>query len=47
MLGFPFHFGVVLGFLNLKWFETLNLKAVMHGKAEKIDPSIIRRTLIL
>ncbi len=47
MIGFPFHFGVILGYLNLKWFETLNLKAVMHGKAEKLDPSLIRRALIL
>jgi len=47
MLGYPFQFGVVLGYLTLKWYETLNLKALLNGKAEKIEPSIIRRTLIL
>jgi vacuolar-type H+-ATPase subunit C/Vma6 len=47
MLGDPFHFGVILGYLNRKWFEIMNLKALMHGKAEKLDPNVIRRTLIL
>lgn len=47
MLGYPFHFGVILGYLNLKWYETLNLKAVMHGKADNLDSNIIRRALIL
>ena len=47
MLGYPFHFGVILGYLNLKWYETLNLKAIMHGKAEGLDPTIIRRTLVI
>ncbi|MFX1474205.1 MAG: V-type ATPase subunit [Promethearchaeota archaeon] len=47
MLGYPFHFGIILGYLNLKWYETLNLKAVMHGKAEDLDPHLIRRTIIL
>ena len=47
LIGYPFHFGIVLGFLNLKWYETLNLKAVMNGKADNIDPNIIRRSLIL
>lgn len=47
MLGYPFHFGVILGYLNLKWYETLNLKALLNGKAENIEPHIIRRTLIL
>jgi V/A-type H+-transporting ATPase subunit C len=47
MLGDPFNFGVVLGYLNLKWYETMNLKALIHGKAENLDPNIIRRTLIL
>ena len=47
MLGDPFHFGVILGYLNRKWFEIVNLKALMHGKAEKLDPNMIHRTLIL
>ncbi len=47
LIGYPFHFGIVLGFLNLKWYETLNLKAVMNGKADQLDPNIIRRALIL
>jgi vacuolar-type H+-ATPase subunit C/Vma6 len=47
MLGYPFHFGVVLGYLNLKWYETLNLKALLNGKAENIETYVIRRTLIL
>jgi len=47
MLGDPFHFGVILGYLNRKWFEIMNLKALMHGKSEKLDPNVIRRTLIL
>ncbi len=47
LIGYPFHFGVVIGFLNLKWYETLNLKALMNGKADQLDPHIIRRALIL
>lgn len=47
MLGDPFNFGVLIGYLNLKWYETMNLKALMHGKAEKLESNIIRRALIL
>jgi V/A-type H+-transporting ATPase subunit C len=47
LLGYPFHFGIVLGYLNLKWYEILNLKALMNGKADQLDPNIIRRVLIL
>jgi vacuolar-type H+-ATPase subunit C/Vma6 len=47
LLGYPFHFGIVLGYLNLKWYETLNLKALMNGKADNLDPGVIRRVLIL
>ncbi|MFX1508808.1 MAG: V-type ATPase subunit [Promethearchaeota archaeon] len=47
LLGYPFHLGIVLGYLNLKWYEIVNLKAVMNGKADQIDPNIIRRVLIL
>lgn len=47
LLGYPFHFGIVIGFLNLKWFEALNLKALMNGKADQLDANIIRRALIL
>ncbi|MFX1576652.1 MAG: V-type ATPase subunit [Promethearchaeota archaeon] len=47
LLGYPFHFGIVLGYLNLKWYEIVNLKALMNGKADQIDSNIIRRILIL
>jgi ATP synthase A1 C subunit len=47
MLGDPFNFGVVLGYLNLKWYETMNLKALMHGKSENLESNIIHRALIL
>jgi ATP synthase A1 C subunit len=47
MLGFPFHFGVLVGYLNLKWYETLNLKALINGKSEGLDASTIHRALIL
>jgi V/A-type H+-transporting ATPase subunit C len=47
LLGYPFHFGIVLGYLNLKWYEIVNLKALMNGKADQIDPNVIRRVLIL
>jgi V/A-type H+-transporting ATPase subunit C len=47
LLGYPFHFGIVLGYLNLKWFEIVNLKALMNGKADQIDPNVIRRVLIM
>ncbi|MFX0167768.1 MAG: V-type ATPase subunit [Candidatus Hodarchaeota archaeon] len=47
LLGYPFHFGIVLGYLNLKWYEILNLKALMNGKADQLDPNIILRVLIL
>lgn len=47
MLGFPFHFGVLVGYLNLKWYETLNLKALINGKSEGLDAPTIRRALTL
>ncbi len=47
LLGYPFHFGIVLGYLNLKWYEIVNLKALMNGKADQIDPNVIRRVLIM
>ncbi len=47
LLGYPFHFGIVMGYLNLKWYEIVNLKALMNGKSDQIDPNVIRRVLIL
>ncbi len=47
LLGYPFHFGILLGYLNLKWYETLNLKALMNGKADHLEPHLIQRVLIL
>jgi len=47
LLGYPFHLGIILGYLNLKWYEIVNLKALMNGKADQIDPNTIRRVLIL
>lgn len=42
-----FNIGLILAFLNLKWFEVRNLRAIMIGVEEKIPPDEIRKLLVL
>ena len=42
-----FNIGAVLAFLNLKWFEVRNLRAIVHGIESRIPPDRITKMLIL
>ena len=42
----PLHIGVVLSYLNLKWFEVKNLRTIMLGKLSKIPSEKIAKLLI-
>jgi len=42
-----FNIGLILAFLNLKWFELKNLRAIMRGVESKIAPDKIRELLVL
>jgi len=42
-----FNVGSVLAFLNLKWFEVRNLRAIIRGAEAKVPPDKIRELLIL
>lgn len=41
----PFHIGVILAFLNLKWFELKNLRAIVAGKENKVTREKIKNVL--
>lgn len=43
----PFHIGVILAFLNLKWFELKNLRAIVTGKENKVPSEKIKNILIV
>jgi V/A-type H+-transporting ATPase subunit C len=45
-IGYSFHIGVALAYLNLKFYELRNIKAVIVGKYENIPIQKIRNTLI-
>lgn len=42
-----FNIGLLLAFLNLKWFEVRNLRAVMRGSESGIPPDKIKKMLVL
>lgn len=42
-----FNIGLILAFLNLKWFEVKNLRAIVTGAEYKIPPDRTKRLLIL
>lgn len=42
-----FNIGLILAFLNLKWFEVKNLRAIIRGVEDKIPPDKIRKLLVL
>lgn len=42
----PFQVGTILSFLNLKWFEIRNLKAIVTGKVDGLSPGHIREFLV-
>ena len=42
-----FNIGLILAFLNLKWFEVRNLRAIVKGIEDGVPPSKIKKLLIL
>ncbi|RLE88771.1 MAG: hypothetical protein DRJ49_04535 [Thermoprotei archaeon] len=42
----PFHIGVILSFINLKWFEVRNLRAIVVGKEAEVPAERIERILV-
>ncbi|MGQ9719982.1 MAG: V-type ATPase subunit [Candidatus Jordarchaeum sp.] len=47
MVGDPFHIGVPIAFLDLKKNEIRNIKIILFGKVEKVEPRVIRDLLII
>jgi V/A-type H+-transporting ATPase subunit C len=42
-----FNIGLLLAFLNLKWFEVRNLRAIIRGAEAGIAPDIVKKLLII
>jgi len=42
-----FNIGLILAFLNLKWFEVKNLRAIVKGAEDKILPGKVKKLLML
>ncbi|MFX1363272.1 MAG: V-type ATPase subunit [Promethearchaeota archaeon] len=42
-----FNIGLILAFLNLKWFEVKNLRAIVKGIEDGVPPNRIKKLLIL
>ena len=42
-----FNLGLILAYLNLKWFEIRNLRAIIRGTEARISPEKVKKTLIL
>ena len=42
-----FNIGLLLAFLNLKWIEIKNLRAIVHGTESGIAPDRVRKLLLL
>ena len=42
-----FNIGLFLAFLNLKWFEVKNLRAIIRGSEARIAPDRVKKLLIL
>jgi V/A-type H+-transporting ATPase subunit C len=42
-----FNIGLILAFLNAKWFEVRNLRAILRGTEGNLDPEKIMKLLIL
>jgi len=42
-----FNIGLILAFLNLKWFEVKNLRAIIRGSEAGIPPNRVKKLLIL
>ncbi len=47
LIGFPFHIGVPIAFLELKAQEIRNIKIIIVGKVEAVEPSKIRDLLTI
>jgi vacuolar-type H+-ATPase subunit C/Vma6 len=44
-MGYSFHIGIALAYLNLKFYELRNIKASIIGKYENIPVQKIRNVL--
>ena len=42
-----YNIGLILAYLNLKWFEVRNLIAIIRGSEAGISPEKVKKTLIL
>nr|HDO80539.1 hypothetical protein [Candidatus Bathyarchaeota archaeon] len=47
MAGFPFQIGTVLAYLDLKYYELRNIKIIIIGKEENVNPATIRELLVV
>lgn len=45
--GYPFHVGTLLAYLNLKYYEVRDIRAVIVGKFNRLPPEKIKDVLIL
>ncbi len=44
--GYPFGVGPLLAFLNLKYYEALDIRTIFLGKRDKINPQVLRGLLL-
>jgi vacuolar-type H+-ATPase subunit C/Vma6 len=45
-VGYPFGIGPLLAFLNLKYFEALDIRTILLGKKEKKSAEALRSLLL-
>ncbi|MEM3755265.1 MAG: V-type ATPase subunit, partial [Candidatus Bathyarchaeia archaeon] len=46
-LGYPFHAGVIVGYLNLKMYEAQDIRAILLGKRDGLENERIKKSLIM
>lgn len=46
-VGYPFHIGTVLAYFDLKYYEIRNIKIILVGKSEGVNPSVIRELILV
>ncbi|GEM_PF-1367028 len=47
VIGYPFHIGTVLAYLDLKYYELRNIKIILVGKSESVNPTTIRELIVI
>jgi len=47
VIGYPFHIGTVLAYLDLKYYELRNIKIILVGKSEGVNPATIRELIVI